>query len=65
MPTPKNVIEMATEIASEANKCCTRSDGYEEAIYELALKYLQQAYEWGEDSIRNSNCYHQPEDMGR
>lgn len=61
MSNPKNVIEMAQEIVALA---CSDLDRSQE-LYDLSLKYLQLAYEWGEDSIRNSNCYHQPEDMGR
>ena len=28
-------------IAKEANKCCDRSDGYEESIYKMALVAMQ------------------------
>lgn len=63
MSNPKNVIEMAKEIAMMANPDYRR-DGFEEEIYAVTLKYLQQAYDWGADSIRDSICYQQREDMG-
>jgi len=37
--------ERAKTIAGKANECCNRSDGYEEAIYQLALKHLKDACE--------------------
>lgn len=37
--------ERAKAIAERANQCCTRSDGYEEAVYALALKHLEEAVE--------------------
>jgi hypothetical protein len=38
----------AKVIAEEANECCTRSDGYEEAIEALALKHIRAALEAAE-----------------
>lgn len=35
--------ERAKMIASLANECCHRSDGYEEEVYAFALKHLQEA----------------------
>ena len=32
--------ERAQAIATAANDCCYRSDGYEEAIYQLALEHI-------------------------
>jgi len=57
--------QRAKAIAAEANECCGRSDGYEEALAAFALKYLQDAYRAGADSIRNSPNYSYREDMGR
>lgn len=37
--------EMAKAIAKEANKCCNRSDGYEENVYVIALTYLTDVLE--------------------
>lgn len=53
----------AKAIAEQANKCCTRSDGYEEAIYALALEHLQAAYRAGYAAADNNP--RQPESMGR
>lgn len=36
--------ERAKHIAEEANKCCGRSDGYEDDIYKTALTMLQEVY---------------------
>ncbi len=57
--------ERAKAIAERANECCYRSDGYEADIEAFALALLQEAYCAGQDSIRKSANYHQPEDMGR
>ena len=61
----KTNVQLAKEIANEANKCCSRSDGFEEAIYEFALERLQAAYRAGRDEVYRSSDYHRREDMGR
>jgi len=35
--------QRAKEIAAKANECCNRSDDFEERIYQLALKYINDA----------------------
>lgn len=39
--------QRAKVIASKANECCNRSDGFEEEIYNLALHHIQEAYREG------------------
>lgn len=42
MTTPGDMEELARRIAEYANKCCNRSDGYEEDILRFVQKELNQ-----------------------
>lgn len=47
LPRMRSNGERAKEIATKANECCYRGDGFEDEIFRLALRLLDEAWAEG------------------
>jgi hypothetical protein len=50
--------QRAKEIAALANECCYRSDGYEEHMFDVALKHLTESNADMLAALRAVRAYH-------